>query len=387
MIRRPDLTAAILIQADLSGADLHGADLRGADLRANLSNADLSSANLISANVRDADLSNANLTGAKLSHADLMGAKLNHTDLYNAVLEGANLKDTSLLGAHLFNTVLRGADLNRAVLCSARLSHANLKDARLQGTNLDYAILEGADLSGADLSGAGLIHANLKDARLQGANLSHTHLGETIFGNVGFTGVIGLETCKHQAPSVIDHRTLQNSGPLPLAFLRGVGLPDNLIDYLPSLLNQAIQHYSCFISYSAKDDDFAKRIHADLQNSGVRCWFAPHDMPIGGKIRDEIDAAIRLRDKVMLVLSKHSILSTWVEDEVDQAFEEEQKRGQVVLFPVRLDDEVKATDKPWASKLRRARHIGDFTHWKDHDAYKQSFERVVRDLTVKAKVS
>jgi hypothetical protein len=29
--------------------------------------------------------------------------------------------------------------------------------------------------------------------------------------------------------------------------------------------------------------------------------------------------------------------------------------------------------------------IGDFTHWKDHDAYRQSFERVVRDLTVKPK--
>jgi len=63
-----------------------------------------------------------------------------------------------------------------------------------------------------------------------------------------------------------------------------------LIEYLPSLLNQAIQHYSCFISYSAKDQDFAERLHADLQNKGVRCWFAPHDMPIGGKIRDEIDA-------------------------------------------------------------------------------------------------
>jgi hypothetical protein len=56
-----------------------------------------------------------------------------------------------------------------------------------------------------------------------------------------------------------------------------------------------------------------------------------------------------------------------------------------VLFPVRLDDEVKTTDRPWASKLRRARHIGDFTRWKDHDAYTQSFERVVRDLTIPPK--
>jgi uncharacterized protein YjbI with pentapeptide repeats len=287
---------------------------------------------------------------------------------------------------------LSGADLSRANLISANLSrtnlrNGNLRNANLRNANLCYADLSGANLclanlTGADLSEADLRGADLFDADLEGANLTQAKLYETDFANVDLTSVIGLETCVHEGPSTIDHRTLQKSGPLPLPFLRGVGLPDRLIEYLPSLLDQAIQHYSCFISYSAIDEEFAKRIHADLQNSGVRCWFAPHDMPIGGKIRDEIDAAIRLRDKVMLVLSKHSILSTWVEDEVDQAFEEEQKRGQVVLFPVRLDDEFKTTDKPWASKLRRARHVGDFTRWKDHDAYKQSFERVVRDLTV-----
>jgi isopentenyl diphosphate isomerase/L-lactate dehydrogenase-like FMN-dependent dehydrogenase len=156
-------------------------------------------------------------------------------------------------------------------------------------------------------------------------------------------------------------------------------LPDALIDYLPSLLNQAIQLYSCFISYSTSDRDFADRIHADLQNKGVRCWFAPHDMPIGGKILDEIDAGIRLRDKVLLILSEHSIKSDWVEDEATKAFEEERKRGQTVLFPIRLDDAVMETDEAWAGKLR-ARHIGDFRRWKDHDAYSKSFERVLRNL-------
>jgi hypothetical protein len=92
-----------------------------------------------------------------------------------------------------------------------------------------------------------------------------------------------------------------------------------------------------------KDQKFANRLYADLQNKGVRCWFAPHDMPIGGKIRDEIDAAIKLRDKVLLVLSEHSIKSKWVEDEVDGAFEEEQKRDHVVLFPIRLDNDVLTT--------------------------------------------
>jgi hypothetical protein len=170
---------------------------------------------------------------------------------------------------------------------------------------------------------------------------------------------------------------------LPLVFLRGVGLPERLIEYLPSLLlGQTIRHYSCFISYSSKDDEFAHRLHADLQDKGVRCWFAPEDMKIGAKIRDTIDDAIRLRDKVLLVLSKASIASDWVEDEVDKAFEEERQRRGVVLFPVRVDDAVMETKEAWASKLRRSRNIGDFRGWKDHDAYQSALKRVLRDLQI-----
>jgi hypothetical protein len=137
---------------------------------------------------------------------------------------------------------------------------------------------------------------------------------------------------------------------------------------------------------SGKDQDFAERIHADLQNNGVRCWFAPHNMPIGAKILDEIDIAIRLRDKVLFILSEHSINSDWVEDEVMKAFEEERKRGQTVLFPLRIDDAVMDTNEAWAAKLRAQRHIGDFRHWKDHDGYKKSFERVLRDLKLSAEL-
>jgi hypothetical protein len=103
-----------------------------------------------------------------------------------------------------------------------------------------------------------------------------------------------LEACTHLGPSIIDHRTLEKSSPLPLSFLRGVGLPDRLIEYLPSISNQAFQYYSCFISYSTKDQDFAHRIHADLQNNGVRCWFAPHDIMGGKKIHEQVEEAIKM---------------------------------------------------------------------------------------------
>jgi hypothetical protein len=51
-----------------------------------------------------------------------------------------------------------------------------------------------------------------------------------------------------------------------------------------------------------------------------------------------------------------------------------------VLYPVRLDDAMMQTDQAWAAGIRRTRHIGDFTRWKDHDAYQQAFQRLLRDL-------
>ena len=38
------------------------------------------------------------------------------------------------------------------------------------------------------------------------------------------------------------------------------------------------------------------------------------------------------------------------------------------------------TNEAWAADIRRTRHIGDFSRWKDHDAYQSAFERLLRDL-------
>jgi uncharacterized protein YjbI with pentapeptide repeats len=273
---------------------------------------------------------------------------------------------------------LNGAKLSEANLYKADLSKADLTEADLRGANLGEANLSGANLSGADLRGANLGEANLVEA-----DLSEAVLGQTVFGATRLSEVKGLDQCDHVLPSIVDFQTLKNSDPLPIAFLRGVGLPDNLIKDLPSLLNEAIQHYSCFISYSSKDQTFAERLHADLQNKSVRCWFAPHDMPIGAKIIDAIDEAIRLRDKVLLILSEGAIASEWVEGEVTRALDEERTRKQVVLFPVRLDDAVMQTSEGWARLLRAQRNIGDFSRWKEHDSYQKSLERLMRDLRVK----
>ena len=42
------------------------------------------------------------------------------------------------------------------------------------------------------------------------------------------------------------------------------------------------------------------------------------------------------------------------------------------------------TGKAWARLLRGQRNIGDFTPWKEHDAYQEALERLLRDLKVGA---
>jgi uncharacterized protein YjbI with pentapeptide repeats len=301
----------------------------------------------------------------------------------SADLSGADLRGMQLSGVQFNDANLTEVNLGNSYLVGAEFVNVDLDHAQLAGVNFSASTIFYSSLENANLLNSSLELVMFHDINLRRANFSGATLFKTVFANVDLTGVSNLDKCLHDGPSAIDFRTLQKSGPLPQEFLRGVGLPDMLIDYLPSLLNQAIQHYSCFISYSSKDQDFADRLHADLQNGGVRCWFAPHDMPIGGKILDEIDTGIKLRDKVLLILSRHSIKSDWVEDEVTKAFEEERKRGQTVLFPIRLDNAVMATDEAWAAKLRNQRHIGDFQRWKSHDSYKKSFQRVLRDLRVK----
>ena len=261
---------------------------------------------------------------------------------------------------------LRGADLSRADLSRADLGEADLGRA---------------DLGRADLSGAYLGKAKLSGAYLGEANLRQAIVGSTYFDNLDLSEVKGLETVKHDFPSTIGIDTIYKSeGNIPEVFLRGCGVPENFIVFMHSLTDKAFEFYSCLISYSTQDRDFAERIYADLQSKGVRCWFAPEDLKIGDKFRTRIDEAIRVYDKLLIVLSENSINSEWVEKEVETAFEKERQQKRTMLFPVRLDDAVMKTDQSWAADIRRTRQIGDMTGWKDHTSYQRAFERLLRDL-------
>ncbi len=326
------------------------------------------------------------LISADLTHKNLSGINLNSVNFSSANLRNTDLNHSNLMGAFLTSANLMGADLSSASLYGALLIFANLRDADLRYTNLRHADLSHADLRHADLIGADLDSANLVDANfistiLIGTNFSCSTVGGTIFGELDLRDVQGLETVEHDGPSNLSINTIfRSQGHIPEVFLRGTGAPDTFIEYMCSLVSQPIQYYTCFISYSSKDAEFVDRLYTDLQHNNVRCWLDKEDLKIGDNFRSSIDEAIRHHDKLLLVLSEHSVNSTWVEKEVETAFDKEQQHKKLVLFPVKLDETVMQTDEAWAADVRRMRHIGDFTRWKDHDFYQKTLTRLLRDL-------
>ncbi len=385
-MHHPDRSFADLSGIDLSKNDLAGIDLSYVDLSfTDLTNVDLSNANLYRAGLSGASLSSANLNGANLCEANLRGTDLNCANLRKADLSGADLFCANLGGADLSNANLREAQFTNVYVDGAYVGRSKVyvTNGNLFCTNLSGANLYRADLSGANLRGTDLSGANVEETDWTGVTIGWTRLVD-----LDLSTVQGLDTVNHEGPSTVGLDTIYHSyGLISEFFLRRAGIPDTFLTNMRALVASMspIEFYSCFIAYSHRDEDFAKRLYADLQRESVRCWFAPEDLKIGDHYHERIDESIRVHDKLILILSERAVQSAWVEREVVAAREKEDRKQHPVLFPIRLDNSVMDTTKAWAADVRRRWHIGDFTQWKQHDAYQQAFKRLLRDLQAREK--
>lgn len=226
---------------------------------------------------------------ADFHHAELDGVNFSYMSFPSGKFRDADLFDANLENTYIYHADFRASRLNRANFVDAKLHQVDFRRATAQGTifrrtelvevNFSETSLLGADFRGASIDNVTFIGASFAKAKFENAKI-----GYNTFASVDLSEVKGLDLVEHFGPSSIGIDTLfLSKGKIPEKFLRGVGMPDEVIEHtLPSIrIGTPIQWNSCFISYSTKNEKFAQRLHSRMRQAGLRVWFAPEDMKGG----------------------------------------------------------------------------------------------------------
>ena len=133
-----------------------------------------------------------------------------------------------------------------------------------------------------------------------------------------------------------------------------------------------------FISYSTKDAEFAEKLERRLQASGLNVFRDVHDV-VAGRLDKQLKESIDKTDALLLIFSKHSAGSDWVEWEVQTARDRERRDDIDLLCPISLDDAWRKAS--WSGPLMhqiKDYAILDFSKARHFD---KMFERLFTGLT------
>jgi len=340
------------------------------------------------------DLSNADLRFIREFPLEPRLAFAN-ANLRASTFEGVELHEISFLHSNLEGVSFRNSKLHHLKFLGARLDGADFRGAFLVNCNF-YAAFGEQTMTDASFHGTQLLGCDITHYSLEGTTFENSSIGQCTFRNVDLSGAIGLDSVRHMGPSTLALDTIYRSkGRISDNFLRGCGVPDSFITQMRSLVGaeDGIQFHSCFISFSHADEEFARRLHGRMQQEHLRVWFSPEDMKAGRKLREEIESAIHVYDKLLVVLSEASMSSAWVKDEIRKARKAELKTGKRKLFPIRLMDLEVIREWDFFDSIANEHvaaelceyHIPDFSNWKDHDSFEHAFKRLLRDLRADAR--
>jgi Flp pilus assembly protein TadD len=106
-----------------------------------------------------------------------------------------------------------------------------------------------------------------------------------------------------------------------------------LIGRAVDIASVSTMNFDAFISYPHRDKTTADAVCATLEAAGIRCWFAPRDVPAGAEWAAAIVDAIDHCCVMVLVFSASANRSKQIHREVQRAFDKE-----VPVIPFRIEN-------------------------------------------------
>ena len=116
---------------------------------------------------------------------------------------------------------------------------------------------------------------------------------------------------------------------------RHIRIPWFRPDWIPGVV--VMESGTVFISHSSLDKPFVYRLAVDLLTRGFSVWVDRWQIGGGDDLPDEINTNVDAAACVLLVVSKTSNESSWVQRELKRARQVERQRGHLMIIPVLLD--------------------------------------------------
>lgn len=344
---------------------------------------DLSGADLQDSNLRGANLKRADLTGANLQGADLVGAQLADTDLTRADLRSTKLVKADFYQSRLFKSTLSESDCSGAYFRKTDLTQADFSDA-----NLTKADLVECNLVNGCLARATLIGADLSGATLHGVDIREATLGWTLLGLLDLSQIVGLDQVNHLGPSTLGLDTaLRSHDKLSREFLQGCGITEGVIQNWETLFGHPMENLSCFVRYAADDSSFAQNMFKRGQEKGVRCWLDGMPEEKSDRRNRDSPTTYETDQKTVLCLSKASLTSWWIDDELERVLAREEQLKEAsgkdvrLLYPVNLDGFMFSGDWNHKREKQIAKLATDFVGWRrNKDKFDEQQSKLIQNM-------
>ena len=97
------------------------------------------------------------------------------------------------------------------------------------------------------------------------------------------------------------------------------------------------KHYDIFLSHSSEDKDFSDKLYELLDKAGFNIWYDEQSLIPSTHLTPELPKFIRQCKGLIVILSKNSFNSPWVQDEYSYARELYNKK-ELIIIPVVIDD-------------------------------------------------
>ncbi len=92
-----------------------------------------------------------------------------------------------------------------------------------------------------------------------------------------------------------------------------------------------------FLSHSTRDKPTALKLASKLELNGIEVWFDSWNIRVGDSITQEIQQGLGRADFVIVLLSKASVKSGWVEKEWQSRIGTEATLKRTIILPVLVE--------------------------------------------------